>query len=59
MIELAGSIDRVIPSHDALEFQKFSTQDPSPASSNSLENSIFPEHELRGPICTYVRNLIN
>jgi hypothetical protein len=28
MIELAGSIDRVIPGHDALEFQKFSTQGP-------------------------------
>jgi hypothetical protein len=28
MIELAGSIDRVIPGHDALEFQKFSTRGP-------------------------------
>ena len=26
MIELAGSIDRVIPGHDALQFQKFPTQ---------------------------------
>lgn len=26
MIRLAGSIDRVIPGHDALEFQKFATQ---------------------------------
>ena len=26
MIELAGSVDRVIPGHDALEFQKFPTQ---------------------------------
>jgi glyoxylase-like metal-dependent hydrolase (beta-lactamase superfamily II) len=26
MIQLAGSIDRVIPGHDALQFQKFPTQ---------------------------------
>jgi glyoxylase-like metal-dependent hydrolase (beta-lactamase superfamily II) len=26
MIELAGSVDRVIPGHDALQFQKFPTQ---------------------------------
>jgi hypothetical protein len=26
MIELAGSPDRIIPGHDALQFQKFSTQ---------------------------------
>jgi hypothetical protein len=26
MIQLAGSIDRVIPGHDALEFQKYPTQ---------------------------------
>jgi hypothetical protein len=26
MIELAGSIDRVIPGHDALQFQKFPTE---------------------------------
>jgi hypothetical protein len=25
MIELAGSVDRVIPGHDALQFQKFPT----------------------------------
>jgi len=27
VIELAGSIDRLIPEHDALQFQKLSTQD--------------------------------
>jgi len=26
MTELAGSLDRVIPGHDALPFQKFPTQ---------------------------------
>jgi hypothetical protein len=26
MIELAGSADRVIPGHDALQFQKFATR---------------------------------
>jgi hypothetical protein len=26
MMELAGSIERVIPGHDALRFQKFPTQ---------------------------------
>jgi hypothetical protein len=26
MIELAGSIDRVVPGHDALQFKKFKTE---------------------------------
>jgi hypothetical protein len=26
MIELAGSVDRVVPGHDALQFQKFPTE---------------------------------
>jgi hypothetical protein len=26
MIELAGSVDRVVPGHDALQFQKFKTE---------------------------------
>jgi hypothetical protein len=26
MIELAGSVDRVIPGHDALQFKKFKTE---------------------------------
>jgi hypothetical protein len=25
MIELAGAVDRVVPGHDALQFQKFPT----------------------------------
>jgi hypothetical protein len=27
MIELAGSADRVVPGHDALQFQKFPTEE--------------------------------
>jgi hypothetical protein len=26
MIELAGSVDRVVPGHDALQFEKFPTE---------------------------------
>jgi len=26
MIELAGSVDRVVPGHDVLQFQKFPTE---------------------------------